>query len=219
MAILTLGGIFAYLKYGLEYLGPEVPTIVHFAVLSALFVVALTCIGCSFHLRLAGHSPTFKLKKSMKSHVKELRQIVAQSHTKLKEYEPTLLMHVSTMPRIGIESFSTAKRITEALERRLSEVSKLLNTGRKRDAMQAHELLQLPLTLSGDSMTTLLDAEPLPNLKFSEYEPTLSRLFNTIQHEVDRVKSKTYFRANEQSNSSATARFAEKVNSKHLINT
>lgn len=152
-----------------------------------LGLTSFCAMGCAIHMRAIGGKPPRRLRKEARAEVSDLRALLENSKAKVSELEKLMLRHVGGMTRRAVDCIGIAKKIIRALEKRLDEVSHLLDTARSSDIIDAYDLLYRPLIVHESCCDALIDSDPIPAVDPTEWAPTLTRLFSVAQAEIQRV--------------------------------
>lgn len=152
-----------------------------------LGLTSFCAMGCAIHMRAVGGKPPRRLRKEARAEVSDLRTLLDNSKAKITELEASMLRHVGGMTRRAVDCIGIAKKIIRALEKRVDEVSHLLETSRSSDIIEAYELLYRPLVVHESCCDALIDSDPIPAIDPNEWAPTLTRLFSVAQAEIQRI--------------------------------
>ncbi len=188
-ALLGIAAISYYIYEGHRYFGEEIHSALYWAVIAILSVVTVFCMGCAVHMRLLGNKPNKELYRELLARIRLLEELVGDARRNLAEFEMTMVSRASIISRRGTDYLSLLKRITKAVELRLTEIKKLVNSRREVDLIEAYELFRKRLYVDDNCLEALIDSDPLPALEPHEWEPTISRLIMEIESELRNIEA------------------------------
>lgn len=188
-AILGIAAISYYIYEGHRYFGEEIHNALYWAVIAILSVVTVFCMGCAVHMRLLGNKPNKELYRELLARIRLLEELVGDARRNLADFETTMVSRASIISRRGTDYLSLLKRITKAVELRLTEIKKLVNTRREVDLIEAYELFRRRLYVDDNCLEALIDSDPLPALDPHEWEPTINRLIQEIEAELRNIEA------------------------------
>lgn len=189
--ILAIGSILAlvyYLRVG-RYSDAftQLPMFLHWSILCLIAIIGLFSILASLHLETLGAKSSRQVRKEVEKRVQEAEVILNNSYKNLEELESSMIVRERVMTRRGVDCLSIARKITLAIEKRLSQTYQLLRSRDKIELLEACELMREKLAIGTDCLDSLIDSDPIRPLVFYEWSPTLERLFEEIRGEIKKV--------------------------------
>lgn len=110
-----------------------------------------------------------------------LAGLIAVNARRVDEVEREMVRQVNSVSGDGMRRIHLAKRIVVALEKRLDEVRKLLSSEVPSDIDKACLVLDRPIAVPDDPMTTLITAERLAPIPVADLERTLNSLMSGVR--------------------------------------
>jgi hypothetical protein len=180
--------LFVY-QQGEQLLGPHSHPVIYYALLSILSLITIFSVGCAIHTRILGGGSYYPrhISKEAKTQLQAYKRLIRDSSAKIDELTPLMAHHNGIIDRRGVDCLSVAKKIVNSLEKRLNAVESLIARNNKQDLLEAYELMDHPLLLTGNCYNTLIDSDPIPPIDPEDIAPTLGRLFQTIHAELRRA--------------------------------
>jgi hypothetical protein len=192
-ALLCIAALALFYQHGREYLvrylGESSPYLNMFFTLGLLLlVVAVLFSTCAVvHLRLLGDSSYRSLYRRLRNANAEIIELINVAKENMTRVEREMVSHSIVVTPRATECLGAARRIIRALERRSSDVSGLIESGDKFDLLDAEELIRKKLIIADNAYEALIDADPIPPLDYTEWYPTLVKLFETLDDEMRRI--------------------------------
>lgn len=173
----------AYYFGGYQYLTARFSPLYATMIFCGLGVIVVFAFGCALNLAFIGEPSERDFKNSLQAQLKALQDIVKASGKKIFELEHSLGRTSISLSARGLESLALARRITIALDSRVSEIAKLIKKGGTPELIDADELFRSKLSLSEDPMQTLIGTEAISARLPEEWANILVQLFDLINDE------------------------------------
>ena len=185
---LSLGLITIYSLYGRSYLQAEFPIIINQIVLALLGVLSIFSLGFCFHMAIIGNHSHNDIRKEMRRRLVELGDFVDFTSEKIKKLDSTSRFHIHAIRPVGLESLSQSRRIVQAIALRVNQVNGLLNSNNALDLIDAEQLMERDLELSGNCVEMLIGTNPIEPIPIQECIPKVTGLLDRVSIEIRRLK-------------------------------
>lgn len=121
-----------------------------------------------------------------------LAWLVLKSKQRISVFESGMIEKLQRMTSTGVRSLIAAKRIVNALEERLQQLDGVLATNDPTRLNDAIECLRTPLLIPDDTLSSIMDAQPMPPLLPDDWERTLQSHLNNLgrRKELAQVRMK-----------------------------
>lgn len=182
--------VLSYILIGHSFLSEQVPPTVHgiLAILLGLFTIF--SLGCGMHMLCVGCRSNKQIRRDLRAQLIELGSFIDFTDEKISSLDDKVRFHSGAIRPIGRECLGHSKRILEALVERIREVNSLINSKNALDLIEADELIQQDLILNSNTLNSLIGTEPLPPISTEEWIPTVNRLLDKVEIELDKAVQK-----------------------------
>lgn len=175
-----------YIKFGATLVtqyyfnGIAIPNL-HLAIIALLVVLTLTAIGCSIHVRILGGFERSDLEKEIGKEISRLSSIYSAVGSRVAEVESQIFDNHAILSQSGAEALRTLKKISRALDKRISLTSNLANSGSLPELFRAIDILRRKLNTSESATTSLIDIDPIPAIEVHKIEAVVKSLSAEIE--------------------------------------
>jgi uncharacterized membrane protein len=184
LALIGIASLGLYYAFASQYILGSYGELVHMSIVSVLGVIFVFATAGRLHLDAVGYRSSKDLRAEVVEEAKELAKFLSRYMEEVQECERTINRFDVALSRSSRDQLSVLRRVVSGLQMRFHEVNELLSTGKSLDVMLAQELLQKDLSMNGDSLSLVLDREPLPPLPPGYWEPTVESNLRAIQREL-----------------------------------
>ena len=188
--ICSLFLVVAYVFYGHDFLTFNSSPIVHGISAIILGIFTIFSLGCGLHMLVVGDRSNKQIRKDIRSQLIELGSFIDFANEKIQKLDDQVRFHAGGIRPIGRECLGQSKRILEALAERIREVNNLLNSKNSLDLIEADELIQEDLVLNANTVNSLIGTEPIPPIAPEQWIPTVNRLLDKVNLELDKAIAK-----------------------------
>lgn len=107
--------------------------------------------------------------------------VIATYRPRLTAIERHMIDNMAVVSPDGQKALSLIRRVLDATEIRLDEISRLLALGTQEGIDSANRLVESPLTVKNDSLHKLITEDPIPPIPTLELKKALDIFFGKIQ--------------------------------------
>ena len=123
---------------------------------------------------------TEAMHEKLRQRRQEIIGLIDKSKEHLGAVDDYMMRNLGRNTSGCIQAVVNVQRILTALEKRMSEIDSVLAQSQIQDPAYAQFLLNGELRIEADSLTSLINSDPLPPLKPIEWRATLTALFTRI---------------------------------------
>jgi len=183
-AVLGILALIGYTVYGDALMGEEIDPILKALILAGIAIFAVVTTGCSIHLKKLGSKPNRAIRRDLESNNEWLHRLSLQTRGRIAQLEALMIDRPEAISRRSTDCLSMAKKIIGAVEKRLADVAELLEGGSHVDLMEASQIAYRKLIVSDSFLDSVIFSESVPDLELEELQPTLDKLFKTIEADL-----------------------------------
>lgn len=133
-------------------------------------------------------SQTLLLREKVLTHADYLAATIAHSKNRISDIEYGFQSNLGALPTEGSKKLLQARRIVTALERRLDEITSILNETGQSGVHNAFRLTQCAIRVPNDAIHALITEAPLPDINPLTARKDLESLLGSIHlHERKRA--------------------------------
>jgi len=110
----------------------------------------------------------------------QLVRVITGFRVQILEIERDMIDRLAAVSPEGQKCLSAARRIVNAVEKRLNTMNTYLQHGTEADLRAALKISQMPLVLVNDPMTALISDDTLPPIDPAKLQPTLENLLSRV---------------------------------------
>ncbi len=191
-AILFTLGLISLYKYGKPYLDAISPILFSCVLICMTILCVVSCLY-AFHSFFMGDKSTRSRKKELNEESQYVHDLIQSTISTIEKVEEDMLEKGYRLTPKSIECMTTARRIVMALEKRNDKVKNLIKSSNNIKIIEAYSLIHSPLTISRNSLDSLIDADPIPAIEYNDLEFTLNNLFKKVETEINLVMGNTNF--------------------------
>lgn len=185
IAVLCVTALSLYVAFGYEHVDPLIGNrFVHNVIVCLGFIISLFTLACALQISAEGALGAKELRRQNLARKEELRAMVDEGLARISDYERIANVHFGGVSRQSQEAVTSLRRILAALQRRYTEVCKLIISEDEAELLAAHDLLSSHLSLRTSAVDALIDTDPLPPIPATEVAPTVKRLIAVIDREI-----------------------------------
>jgi hypothetical protein len=188
--LISLVMIVGYIFVGQDFLLEHASPTLHALAVIIVAVVTIFSLGCGLHMALVGDRSDREIRRDIKNRVLELSDFVDFSRERITQFEGQAKFHMHAIRPIGLECLAQARRITNAIAERIAETNTLIHSSKTVDLIEADELMGKELILNSNSVNALIGTAPIPPIPKEEWIPTVSRLLDKVDIEIEKVTKK-----------------------------
>lgn len=139
------------------------------------------------YVRIFGSGKARKLRKQ----AIEIEDFVESYKDRLSKIEPHAIDYFNSLSGEGKQAFSLAKKIIQAMDRRLEEISEILQKGNSRSIARGLRITEASLSLTVSSVHSVtMSQEPIPDIAAADVEAKLQEVFAIIGKELAKASAK-----------------------------
>lgn len=135
-------------------------------------------------LYLLYRSPARWIRMDLEKKLEELTKFLEESQQRVRELDTLIIDHLKVLSSAGSHSFTMLKQILGALERRLVEVTELMQSKEPGSLEKAQELLEKAIDNTGDQVTSILEPEAVLTLKPEQFLEATSNMFTIVEKDL-----------------------------------
>ena len=110
----------------------------------------------------------------------QLVRVITGFRIQILEIERDMIDRLAAVNAEGQKCLSAARRIVNAVEKRLNTMNTYLQHGTEADLRAALKISQMPLILANDPMSALISEDALPPIDPAKLQPTLENLLSRV---------------------------------------
>ena len=188
IALLSCAGMFFFVRMGNQlvtrFFGENANPAIYYGALAILSVMALFSLGCALHLKLLGNKSSKVIYRELDQRVRRYESLVNETRDQMAVYEEIMIRRPGSTTRRSVDCLGYARKVVQALDRRMTEVRELMSTRTELDLIDAYDIFRRKLTVNESSLNSLIDADPVPALDPMDWEPTIRRLIAQIDNDM-----------------------------------
>ena len=168
-----------------------VSPLITLTILLSFLIVLLAALGCSLHLReierLEEAEAREKMREKVALQMALINEILVPTRARIQKCEQIIANHPGLMDGATKNMFTT-QRLIEALDERLTALTRLNLESNDEELLKTYKASEMPLHVRTDQMTTLINADPVPDLEPHLWRDTVDMLLFQIEKRLQERK-------------------------------
>ena len=187
--LLCLGLSLALIKYGdLIFAKMGVTTGEQSSALTGICLAVLVSVAAIYSLMRSLNPGKANSKRGSSGRIKNLKKFVALANEELNSLEDYKKTLTGAIPRSIVDRINVLKRIITSMSRTIDDAEELLKQGGKLNRLYVDELLSEPLMQREDSMTDLIQLDPIPPIPADKWEDVITNHLQLLRLELDEAR-------------------------------